>query len=98
MEAEVALEVAGELEAEVELEVEVGLEAEVELEAEVQVEVQVPVEVEVELDLEVEVLEVEVLLWVPEVVDLVVVVLDDFRPCLLVDLGSLNSHAAMDRL
>ena len=43
-------------------------------------------------------LEAEVLLWVPEVVDLVVVVLDDFRPYLLVDLGSLNPHAAMDRL
>ena len=47
---------------------------------------------------EVEVLEAEVLLWVPEVVDLVVVVLDDFRPYLGVDRGSLNSHAAMDRL
>ena len=66
------------------------------LEAEVQVEVEV--RVEVELDPVVEVLEAEVLLWVPEVVDLVVVVPDDFRPYLLVDLGSLNSHAAMDRL
>ena len=58
----------------------------------------VEVQLEAELELEVEVLEVEVLLWVPEVVDLVVVVLDDFRPYLLVDRGSLNSHAAMDRL
>jgi hypothetical protein len=45
----------------------------------------VEVKVDVEQDPEVEVLEAEVLLWVPDVVDLVVVLLDDFRPYLLVD-------------
>ena len=52
---------------------------------EVEVRLEVGLGLEFGLELEVGAVEAEVLRWVPEVVDLVVVMLDDFRPSLLVD-------------